>query len=108
MKTKQINLDFSNITSLEEMHSLLKYELSLPEFYGGNINALIDCLSSLRYPQDEMIGIALGQDESLVLKTKSMSSLNEICLNHFLISIENANRLEESRGRKPSIELIAS
>ena len=35
-----------DITSEEELHLILKKELELPDYYGENLNALWDCLSS--------------------------------------------------------------
>ena len=106
MKQQEIEIDFSNINSLEEMHTLLQKVFVLPDFYGKNVNALIDCLSSLRYPADEMIGIVLEKEESLLVKTKALSSLNELCLNHFLVSIESANEREKNKGNTETIHLI--
>ncbi len=103
---KHIEIDFNDIKSLEEMHELLMTKLMLPSFYGKNVNALIDCLSSLRHPEDEMTGISLGEDEILTINIKGLSKVNEICLKHFLISIENVNMRETSMEKLPSIRLV--
>ncbi len=94
--------------TLDDLHDVLFEKFEFTDFYGRNISALIDCLSSLRYPEDEMIGINLAKDEVLTIKIKFMSNLNDFCLNHFLVAIENVNRFEKSRDRIPSIVLILS
>jgi ribonuclease inhibitor len=35
----------SEIDSIEALHDLLRRELHLPEYYGGNLDALWDCLT---------------------------------------------------------------
>lgn len=41
----EIILDFNNIHNKTELHTYLKKELQLPEYYGNNLDALHDCLS---------------------------------------------------------------
>ncbi len=44
---KRIQLDGRSMTTREEAHSCLKQGLDLPEHYGGNLDALADCLGEL-------------------------------------------------------------
>lgn len=43
----KIVLDASRMTSKEESHAYLKEALSLPEYYGNNLDALHDCLEEM-------------------------------------------------------------
>lgn len=43
----KIVLDASRMTSKEESHAYLKEVLSLPEYYGNNLDALHDCLEEM-------------------------------------------------------------
>ena len=43
----KIVLDASRMTSKEEAHAYLKEVLSLPEYYGNNLDALHDCLEEM-------------------------------------------------------------
>ena len=43
----KIVLDASRMTSKEEAHAYLKEALSLPEYYGNNLDALHDCLEEM-------------------------------------------------------------
>lgn len=43
----EYKLDFSNITTKEELHDLLAKSLELPEYYGRNLDALYDCLTQM-------------------------------------------------------------
>ena len=44
------HLDCSLMTSREALHAYLKKQLSLPEYYGSNLDALFDCLTELSQP----------------------------------------------------------
>ena len=41
---QSIILDFSECKYLSEIHSILKAKFDFPEYYGGNLSALWDCL----------------------------------------------------------------
>ena len=43
-----ITLDGKRMTGRQAMHEELKRRLSLPDYYGGNLDALNDCLSERR------------------------------------------------------------
>lgn len=38
-----INIDFKNVKTLKDMHYMLKEIFGFSDFYGYNVNALIDC-----------------------------------------------------------------
>lgn len=42
----QVKLDFDGITDKRQLHQYLREELSLPDYYGDNLDALYDCLTS--------------------------------------------------------------
>ncbi|MEM9528218.1 MAG: barstar family protein, partial [Bacteroidota bacterium] len=65
IKPVEIILDFLEIHSEEELHKELALIFGFPDFYGNNIHALIDCWSSLRFPQDQMSKICLDRDQAL-------------------------------------------
>ncbi|MEB3749710.1 hypothetical protein EP10_000549 [Geobacillus icigianus] len=44
---KQVTLDVSHIQDSKELHSLLKKELDLPDFYGMNWDAFWDAITGL-------------------------------------------------------------
>lgn len=43
---KTIILDNSKFTSIEELHAELKFKFNLPDYYGNNLDALWDCLTT--------------------------------------------------------------
>lgn len=45
-----LNLDGSILKSKEELHSTIQWQLQLPEYYGRNLDALWDVLSTWSKP----------------------------------------------------------
>jgi ribonuclease inhibitor len=44
---KEITINCATVGSMAELHDLLARELNFPEWYGRNLDALHDCLTSL-------------------------------------------------------------
>lgn len=59
---KYAMIDGRAVTSMEEIHQTLAQQLSFPEWYGGNLDALHDCLSDLH----EETSISLLHAETLL------------------------------------------
>ena len=45
-----VTLDCTAITSRKELHRALAENLQFPDWYGGNLDALFDCLTDLEIP----------------------------------------------------------
>ena len=48
-------IDGNSVTSMEEIHKSLAEQLGFPEWYGGNLDALHDCLTDLHEEADVSI-----------------------------------------------------
>ena len=57
-------LDAEKMQTREEMHEYLKEVLEFPEYYGGNLDALYDCLTDM---EDVEIVIQNLEEESIFL-----------------------------------------
>ena len=44
---EKYTLDFSKITSIDEVHQIIKDELDFPDYYGKNWYAFWDCLTDM-------------------------------------------------------------
>jgi hypothetical protein len=106
MKFVNIELDFTDVQNLEDMHKELFQNFGFPDFYGRNFHAFIDCVSSLRHPEDGMTSFFLKDDEFLSIKVKSLASCSELILNNFILAIENINERERLNSRPNMIYLI--
>ncbi|MFB9056655.1 barstar family protein [Mariniflexile ostreae] len=100
-----IELDFNKIHDVSDMHLMIKKEFGFPDFYGNNINSLIDCWGSMRFPEEGMSELVLEPDEYIVLMLHSFSKTNMIIINNLLIAIEEINNREKNRGRAAMIKL---
>ncbi len=58
---KEYMIDLTGVKTKKQLHKLLKRELELPEYYGGNLDALYDCLSE--FPEGTVIRVT-GTDEA--------------------------------------------
>ena len=50
-------IDGISVTSMEDIHNILAQQLEFPAWYGGNLDALHDCLTELHEmpPESEII-----------------------------------------------------
>ncbi|MCQ2504490.1 MAG: barstar family protein [Saccharofermentans sp.] len=46
MDKNTVMIDLSQLETVADIHELLRYKLGLPEYYGGNLDALHDVLTS--------------------------------------------------------------
>ena len=52
-----IVLDAANMTEKEATHAYLKKALSLPDYYGSNLDALYDCLTELEDTEIQFVNL---------------------------------------------------
>ncbi len=102
---KKITLNILHIESLSNLHDKLKRKFGFPDFYGENMNALIDCWSSLRYPDDEMTTICLLEDEQLIIELNGGLQNIEV-LTYLIKAIEQVNKRALLKGQKPSLVIV--
>jgi len=69
-----VHLDGRLIGSWPAFHDSCKAAFGFPDFYGRNMDAWIDCLSSLR-DDDGMSSFVLGADEILEIEILHADSL---------------------------------
>ncbi|WP_072032321.1 barstar family protein [Erwinia sp. 9145] len=91
MKTKKLSIDFSTLETIDDFHNKMKESFGFPDFYGKNTHAFIDCLTSLRYPEDGMTSITLKKDEILLLEVNGLNYKNSEIANTFFSSIQYVN-----------------
>ncbi|MTB81420.1 barnase inhibitor [Providencia stuartii] len=108
MKLIKLHVDFNEINNVNEFHIEMKKLFGFPEFYGKNFNAFIDCLTSLRLPEDGMTSIHIKKDECILLEVFNINSLSDDLLHGFLLSIQEINRRCIMFGEPASILLLPS
>ncbi|UIW20573.1 barstar family protein [Serratia entomophila] len=106
MKFKQIVTDFSEINIDNDFHDEMNRVFGFPDFYGNNFNAFVDCLNSLRFPDDGMTSLHLDKDEYLLIKINRIHSLPDGIRYNFLLAIEAVNKGAVSFGDGALILLL--
>lgn len=49
---RRIELDIRSIATVRALHIYLAFRLNLPDYYGGNLDALYDCLTQMDEPTE--------------------------------------------------------
>jgi hypothetical protein len=95
-------LDAAAFMSDERLHNELAFKLALPEWYGRNFDALLDCLSSIDDPRGNLCAhweFHPGKRMVLQVRRLSETSANEGLLRKFAQTISDANeRLSQREG----------
>jgi len=103
-----VSLDGRRITDWRAFHSACQSAFGFPDFYGRNMDAWIDCLSSLR-DGDGMAKFALGPDEILQLEVLDAAALRKNApeiLEALEDCVAEVNERCAENGQKPSLSLL--
>jgi len=72
-----LRINCNEIVSREAFHDVFRDALGFPDFYGRNMDAWIDCMSSLDVADAGMTKVHVSEGEVLVLTLIGMRSLRE-------------------------------
>lgn len=70
MIVSTVTIDCNNIHDWQSFHDEFQRVFGFPSFYGQNMNAWIDCMSSLSDPEDEMTSIHCEKGKIITLELK--------------------------------------
>ena len=102
-----VRLNSGAITDWPSFHAECRRTLGFPDFYGANMDAWIDCMSSLD-DNDDMVGIHLGPGEMLFLEVPDIEALNARVPEVVSALVECTGFLNGSRYDEPRIALVFS
>ena len=72
-----IEIDCYLVTDWESFHDVFMENMGFPEFYGRNLNAWIDCMSSLADPEEAMTKVRCSKGSVVTLNLKNIGNLKE-------------------------------
>jgi RNAse (barnase) inhibitor barstar len=103
-----VKIDASNIVDLDSFHAVFASAFGFPAFYGRNMNAWIDCLTSLDDPDAGMTTVHVRSGECLSLVVDRAQDFKRRCPELFSRFVEcaafvNWRRIE--MGRPPVLAL---
>jgi Barstar (barnase inhibitor) len=90
MFTSRVSLDCDAIRDWPSFHNEFAWVFAFPSFYGKNMNAWVDCLTSLDAPEDGMSGIHCARGSVLTLELGNVKSFKDRCPAQYNALIECA------------------
>lgn len=104
-----IALPAEEITDWPSFHTLFQRTFGFPEFYGRNMNAWIDCMTSLDAPDEGLSKIAVRRGEVLILRVDQAFEFQRRCPEQYDALVEgcafvNYRRVEV--GEPPILGLM--
>lgn len=77
--TKNIQIDGNTIKDWASFHNQFAQVLGFPGFYGRNMDAWNDCMTSLDAPEDELSSVHVAPGDVLVLCISEAADLKKRC-----------------------------
>ena len=111
MNTMLVAIPADLIVDWDSFHKVFADVLGFPSFYGRNMNAWIDCMTSADEPEEKMLTRAVDPGELLTLQIDEAADFAARCPEQFKALIEctafvNYRRIEV--GGKPVLSLLLS
>ena len=73
-----VSIDCSAIRDWDSFHDQFVAAFGFPDFYGRNMNAWIDCMTSLDMPDDGMTSIHAAQGNVITLQLENVGKFREL------------------------------
>jgi len=77
MVSKLISVDCSKIRDWNSFHNEFAAVFGFPDFYGRNMDAWIDCMTSLDNPEDGMTSVHAAKGGVLTLQLENVASFRD-------------------------------
>ncbi|WP_241654396.1 barstar family protein [Granulicella sibirica] len=88
MLTSRISLNCENIQDWLSFHEEFARVFGFPDFYGKNMDAWIDCLTSLDVPADGMSGVHCEPGSVLTVQLENVKSFAQRCPEQYIALLE--------------------
>ncbi len=106
---KTVRIDGSLISDGESFHTAFKEALGFPDFYGMNMDAWIDCMSSLDCPGPGLSRLTIEKGGRLVIEFAGAAALNSRAprlLGDLAECAGFVNRRYVRRGSPPALAIV--
>ena len=103
-----VTLDGRKLTDLHAFHRECELAFGLPDFYGRNLSALIDCLSGVR-DNDGMSRYTLAADEVLDIELSDASIVSHeapAVMAALEDTVDEVNLRYSEQGEAPPLRLV--
>jgi|GEM_PF-265186 len=104
----EISIDLREIQDWPSFHAVFKKKMGYPDFYGANLDAWIDCMTSVDALEDGMSSVHAPPEGVLVIVLQSVTEFKKRCPEIFealvdCIAFVNYRRMEQ--GENPVLSL---
>jgi hypothetical protein len=109
MDSLLIRVPVENISDWPSFHEVFQETLGFPTFYGRNMDAWIDCLTSVDLPDDGMSAVTANPGGTLILTIDNPFDFRRRCPEQYDALIECSaivNFRREEGGEGPVIALL--
>ena len=84
-------IDAREITDWDSFHNVFARAFGLPDFYGRNMNAWIDCMTYLDEPEDTMTTVHVQPGEILTIHLEHSGTFRDDILEVLIECVEFVN-----------------
>lgn len=111
MHTRVVDIPVERIVDWDSFHDVFQEALGFPEFYGRNMNAWIDCLTSADQDSHGMMTTTVKPGELLTLKINDAANFQMHCPQQYEALVECTafvNYRRAAVGEPPVLTLLLS
>ncbi|RYY52199.1 MAG: barnase inhibitor [Chitinophagaceae bacterium] len=108
MKPAIVAIPVNEIVDWDSFHVVFARELGFPDFYGKNMNAWIDCMTSVDDPEDGLTSVHGTKEAGLLLNLGDCTEFAKRCPEQYeaiLDSVGFVNHRRMEAGGEPVISL---
>ena len=101
-------IECENIIDWDSFHDEFNRVFEFPDFYGRNMNAWIDCMTSIDAPDDGMTNINCESGKVITIELENVKAFKERCPEQYMAILECAAFVNWRRvevGEQPVLAL---
>jgi len=102
-----VKIDCARITDWPSFHAVFAEAFGFPEFYGKNISAWIDCMTSLDAPEDGMTKVHCAPGTALTLQLDHVREFRRKCPEQYAALIECSAFVNWRRNESKESSVLA-
>jgi hypothetical protein len=100
-------IDCSHISDWPSFHDVFATQMGFPPLYGRNLDAWIDCMTSLDAPEDGMTSIHCTPPDMVTLSLDHADTLPADIYQTLLDCAASVNRRQMEAGKPPVLAIAA-
>ncbi|MCA9279947.1 MAG: barstar family protein [Phycisphaeraceae bacterium] len=103
-----VRIDGAKITCRRSFHRVFADALGFPKFYGGNMDAWIDCMRSLHHPGDGMTMIHASNTEPVTLYVDNAEAMPKDLRDELFTCTNIVNAEYAAEGKAAALVVVFS